>query len=109
MTINIDKLDPQELDALIAAAAERKKTLHKERMAEVRNRLVQIAKDEGYTIEELFGTVKAKSGPAKGRKVAPKYCHPKDPELTWTGRGKRPRWLQELLNSGKKLEELEIR
>lgn len=108
MTFNIDQLAASELDALIAAAEERKKSLHKERMADVRNRLIKLAQDEGYTIEELFAVGKAKAGPAKGRKVAPKYRHPTDPNLTWTGRGKQPRWMESVLSSGKSLKDLEI-
>ena len=108
MAINIDQLAPNELDALIAAAEERKKALHRERMSEVRNRLIQMAKDEGYSIDELFPTGKPKGSAAKGRKVAPKYAHPSDPSLTWTGRGKRPRWVEALLSGGKKIEDLEI-
>src|SRR5690242_7572075 len=37
----------------------------------------------------------------KGRKVEPKYRSHKDPTLTWTGRGVRPRWLREEMEDGK--------
>jgi DNA-binding protein H-NS len=36
----------------------------------------------------------------KGRKVEPKYRSQKDPTLTWTGRGVRPRWLREEMEDG---------
>ncbi|MCK5549998.1 MAG: H-NS histone family protein, partial [Hyphomicrobiaceae bacterium] len=32
-------------------------------------------------------------GRGKGKSVAPKYANPDDPSQTWTGRGRRPRWL----------------
>lgn len=109
MSFNIEQMAAGELDALIAAAEERKKALHRERLHEVRNRLIQMAKDEGYTIEELFGGVsKTKPAGTKGRKVAPKYRHPSDPSMTWTGRGKQPRWMEAVLKSGKTLQDLEI-
>jgi DNA-binding protein H-NS len=41
-------------------------------------------------------------------KVFPKYCNPNDPSQTWSGRGKTPRWVNELLVSGKNIEELRI-
>lgn len=54
----------------------------------VRQRIVDMAKEHGFEIHELFG---------KGRKgkgtVAPKYRDPKNPENTWTGRGRMPRWM----------------
>lgn len=39
------------------------------------------------------------------RNVA-KYCNPDNPHETWSGRGKRPKWLNDALASGKKLDDL---
>jgi DNA-binding protein H-NS len=54
----------------------------------LRQRLIDIAKKEGFDIHELFG---------RGRKgkgtVAPKYRDPKNSGNTWTGRGRMPRWM----------------
>jgi DNA-binding protein H-NS len=41
-------------------------------------------------------------------KVVPKYRNPKNRSETWAGRGKQPRWLVALLQSGKKLEDFRI-
>ncbi len=41
-------------------------------------------------------------------KVEPKYRHPQNAELTWSGRGKQPTWLKEALESGLTLEEMLI-
>lgn len=41
-------------------------------------------------------------------KVVPKYRNPKNPEETWAGRGKQPRWLTAQLRSGKKLDDFLI-
>jgi DNA-binding protein H-NS len=37
-------------------------------------------------------------------KVLPKYQNPKNPVEKWSGRGKRPHWVQAQLKAGKKLE-----
>jgi len=110
MSINLEKLSPQELDALISAAAEQKRRLHRERQAEVRARLIALAKEEGYTIEELFsdGRGKARS-PQAGRSVPAKYRNPDSPSETWSGRGKRPRWFSAALAAGKQEADLLIR
>ena len=52
----------------------------------LRQRLVDMAKEHGFDIHDLFG---------KGRKgtVAVKFRNPKNPENTWTGRGRMPRWM----------------
>jgi DNA-binding protein H-NS len=67
-----------------------------ERIA-VRQKLTDMAKEHGFEIHELFG--KGRKG--KGSSVAPKYRDPKNPENTWTGRGRMPRWLTAATKSGK--------
>jgi DNA-binding protein H-NS len=58
-----------------------------ERVA-LRQKLADMAKQHGLTLDEVFG---------KGRKgkgsVAPKYRDPKNPQNTWTGRGRMPLWM----------------
>lgn len=109
MAINLENLSPKELEDLIAAAAEQKRRIQRQRLADVRRQLIAIAREEGYTIEELFGDGSRKSaGAGAGRSVAPKYRNPADPSQTWTGRGKRPRWVQAALDAGKSLESLAI-
>jgi DNA-binding protein H-NS len=41
-------------------------------------------------------------------KVQPKYRNPDRPSETWSGRGKQPRWVSDLLQSGKNIEDLLI-
>jgi DNA-binding protein H-NS len=41
-------------------------------------------------------------------KVEPKFRNPTNPLETWSGRGKAPRWVVELLATGADLDELRI-
>ena len=41
-------------------------------------------------------------------KVEPKFRNPNDPSETWSGRGKPPRWVVELLAAGRNLDEIRI-
>ena len=41
-------------------------------------------------------------------KVEPKFRNPNNPSETWSGRGKSPQWVVELIASGRSLEELRI-
>lgn len=125
MSINLESLSAKELQALIAKANKRKKTLAKRKpVAAVRKKLVSMAKAEGYTVDELFGTgrmVKEKSGtgaarkgsgrksPAKGAKVPPKYRNPANPDQTWAGRGMQPKWLSAEIAKGRKLEDFAVK
>ena len=54
---------------------------------ELRNKVVALAEKAGVTVAELFGRGR------KRRSAGVKYRHPKDPSLTWSGRGRRPKWL----------------
>ena len=120
MSIDLSTLSPRELGNLITTAKKRQAQLSKRApLAQVRSKLTRLAKAEGYTIEELFGTASAarsgsgsaKSAPSAGRrlgKVAPKYRNPENPKETWTGRGKQPRWLAAYTARGRDLGEFLI-
>jgi DNA-binding protein H-NS len=41
-------------------------------------------------------------------RVFPKYRNPVEPSETWTGRGKKPRWLTAQLKSGKQIDDFRI-
>lgn len=60
------------------------------------------ARELGYSLSELTGTTKKKSP------VPAKYFNPENPSLTWTGRGRQPRWFKDALKSGKE-EDLLLR
>ncbi|WP_166209667.1 H-NS family nucleoid-associated regulatory protein [Cognatiluteimonas telluris] len=123
MPIDVNTLSVRELDQLINQAKKRKTTLAKRKpIALVRRKLTQLAKAEGYRIDELFGgkapastgeakpASKARKGKGKPTgKVAPKYRNPANPAETWAGRGQAPRWLAAELKSGKTLEDFLIR
>ena len=121
MPIDINKLSAKELGSLITLAKKRKTTLSKRKpLLVVRKRLSLLARNEGYTIEELFGngapavarSPKAGPKPVKARKtlgkVAPKYRNPDNASETWTGRGKQPRWLAAFTGQGRGLDEFAI-
>lgn len=65
------------------------------------------------TARKDAGSAKASASPAKAADgagtSAPKFQHPADPKLTWSGRGRRPRWVTEALEGGRSLDDLRIR
>lgn len=42
-------------------------------------------------------------------RVLPKFRNPDRPSETWVGRGKRPRWLSQLLSAGRQLDDFRVR
>jgi len=101
--LDLDSLSPQQLADLIAQANQRQQEMQREHAAEVRARLVGLAREEGFTIEELFGHI-----PTRKRTVKPKYRNPLMPNQTWTGRGKQPRWFSAALQAGAREADLRI-
>jgi DNA-binding protein H-NS len=68
--------------------------------AELRERIVAMVKEAGFELQDIFG---------KGRKgkgsVVVKYRDPQNPENTWTGRGRMPRWMVAATKGGKAKKE----
>ncbi len=116
MTIDIESLSLRELGALVAAAEQRKALITTRRPAAAVRRLLKgAAAEAGYTIEELFGdeAVEAaaparKHARRKTGKVAAKYRDPEYKRLTWTGRGRMPRWLAHKVSMGHKVTDFLI-
>lgn len=105
MTTDIENMSSKELADLIEAASGKLAQQKEAEKAAVKAELEALAQERGYTIAELFGSEKTKAPRAK---VAPVYRDPENPENTWTGRGRKPKWLAAALESGKSLEDFRI-
>ena len=102
--MDLSRLSVAELNALqgdiTRELARRRKSEADSLVNEFRKRAAEL----GLSVEDL---VTGKSGQKRG-KVAVKYRHPDDANLTWTGRGKKPRWVDAWLKSGNAIEQLAI-
>jgi DNA-binding protein H-NS len=111
MSINLNPLSIPELETLIESAHALIETKRAQALVTAKAEIEKIAADAGYSVEELLGLRAGKATKKTGAKkpVADKYRNPKDHTQTWTGRGKRPRWLQQMLDNGGKLENFLIK
>lgn len=119
--MDLRKLSPAELDALIDRARKRREDLASRKIPRVRARIEAILKAEDLTLADVF-SLKSPPGPVAARKVAkapavggdarrkvlPKYRNPADPAQTWAGRGAQPRWFREALAAGRTEAEMLI-
>jgi DNA-binding protein H-NS len=81
--------------------------LHEKIVAELTRKMtIEKAKLE-ERLRKVSGDVKRERRPYP--KVFAKYRNPENPNETWAGRGKRPRWVAAQLRSGKKLDHFLIR
>lgn len=102
MDIDLEKMSLRDLRDLRNKIEKAISTYEDRRKREALVAVESAAREFGFSLAEL---ATAKPGRSK---VAAKYVNPEDPDATWTGRGRKPRWVQEALDSGKTLEQLEI-
>ena len=75
------------------------------RTRELLEEMEKLAEREGLTLEEV---IRAGKKPRKRQPPKQKYRNPDKLSQTWSGRGKKPAWVEKALASGKSLEELKI-
>jgi DNA-binding protein H-NS len=102
---DLEALSLPELKKMQKDIAKAISTFEARQKAEARTKVEAVAREMGYSLTELVGTdSKPKRTPA-----APKYQHPEDPAVTWSGRGRKPQWFVDALASGTPAGDLEIR
>lgn len=73
--------------------------------SEAQAKLEAMAREMGFSLNDLV----APSGKGKRRPATPKYRHPETPDVTWSGRGRRPQWIVEALEAGLSEDDLLIK
>jgi DNA-binding protein H-NS len=74
----------------------------------------EAVREHGYTLAELAPMVSQGSGRGRRRTAgegpvnAARYRNPENPEQTWSGRGRRPRWIHDAEAAGRSLDDLRI-
>ena len=100
MAKDVDKMSYAELTEMELRIQRAKAGKQDAERKALRDKVAAMVKAEGFEVSDLFG---------KGRKgkgtVAVKYRDPKDPENTWTGRGRMPRWMAAATKGGKAKKE----
>ena len=108
MAKQLNAMSVQELEVLIQKAQEliEVKKAQADRLQGARAEIERIAREAGVSVAELVAQAGGKAAkPASNRPpVAAKYRNHADSSQTWTGRGKRPRWLADAIASGAALD-----
>lgn len=93
-----------QLNDLIQKAEEEKERKKASEIVALRSQMVAMAGKLGMKVEDIISYESQK----KKTSGKPKYRNPANPEQTWTGRGKKPGWLKQALDSGVKIEDFAI-
>jgi DNA-binding protein H-NS len=100
---DISNLDYSQLSQLRAAVAERMREMRDTGITQLRATIAEQAQLLGVSIDDLLPK---KRGRGRG---AAKYRDPEDPQNIWSGRGKPPRWMHDLLDQGHTKDEFAIK
>jgi DNA-binding protein H-NS len=113
--LDLDALSDDELQELqeqaTAKLAERVQNRVEELRALTRRAGFEISLVKiGDELQRRGGTRSSQSSrqDRRARAVSPKYRNPENSAQVWTGRGHRPKWLQEQLAAGRELSEFAI-
>jgi len=108
MDINLSQLSRTELEVLVKDIEVRMVELEKENKERAYAEMLAIAEKYEVSFQAIvdqFGKPTKKST-SKG---VPRFANPNDPSQTWTGRGRRPTWLTEAVQSGIPIEVFEVK
>lgn len=105
--INLAKLELSELKALQKDVEKAIKSYEKRKKQEALARAEAAAQEAGFSLSELMDNAPRRKG--KATINPPKYRHPENADLTWTGRGRQPEWIKEALAQKKSLNEFLIK
>ncbi|KIC37720.1 trans-acting regulatory protein hvrA [Ruegeria sp. ANG-R] len=105
MAIDLEKMSRKELLELRNRVEKALKSAEIHERKEALKAAEKAVAAYGFSLSELpLDGIK----PTKGVKASPKYHNPSDPSQTWTGRGRKPKWVHDALKAGADISDLEI-
>jgi len=105
--IDISTITTPRLKSLMQEIEGELKKREKEDRKKAYSRMQEVVAEYGLTLEDVLGDRKKHSKKIH-TPLSPKYINPDNPKQTWNERGPRPKWLKQLLESGRSLEELTL-
>ena len=102
--MKLSTMSLQELRALHEQVRRELKRQEKSEIAQARKQIVEISKRVGISLAEIIDSAIPAAAPLSTPRA--QYHHPTDQSLRWTGRGRRPRWINEWIDKGKTLDTL---
>ena len=97
----------EELETLERNVQVAKATVEKRKRAEAVEAAEKAVQAFGLSLGDILAPKETGTKKVKLPGV-PKYANPADKTQTWTGKGRKPAWVNEHLEAGKPLEDLEI-
>ena len=96
--IDLSGLNIDELADLAGKAQSEMATRERQRRKDLRSELERRVAADGYKMADIFPELGSANGSGTRRQKRPaKYRNPQNPEETWSGIGRSPKWVQAIL------------
>lgn len=108
--MDLSKLSDRELKRLSSSIKKETAKRTERSRKDVLKQMKSLAAKQGFTFDEIVsGTAKkAAKQPVRRRKAPIKYRDTSDPANAWSGRGRRPRWMEAAIKKGAKQEDFRV-
>ena len=103
--MNLSNMNLADLRDLEEKTRREIKKREAEDLLRAREEILSIAQKLGVPLKEILGA----QGKSKSGKAANQYRHPENAELNWSGRGRKPGWVKQWVDSGQPLDALRHR
>lgn len=100
--MDLSKLEFTTLIALRSDVTNEIKQREVEEKSKAKKQILELARSYGLSVEDVLSNTNTTRKPAEA-----KFRHPES-DLTWSGRGRKPAWIQAWIDSGETLEALTI-
>lgn len=108
MNLELENMSKDELLSLKKDVEKALKDYDERRMREAREAAERALSEYGLSLKDVTGSAGSIGANGKKTKNDPKYRNPEDTSKTWTGRGRKPHWVEAHLEKGGALEDLAI-
>ena len=97
-SIDLERLDIEQLPELLAKAQSELASREKQGRTDLRAELERRMAAEGYRMGDIFPELGTGAASGARRKRPAKYRNPQNPEQAWSGVGRAPKWVQAILD-----------
>ena len=97
-SIDLVSLDIDQLAELLANVQTEMVSRERENRKELRAELERRVAAEGYKMGDIFPELSSAASASTRRKRPAKYRDPQNPDQTWGGAGRTPKWVQAILD-----------
>ena len=96
--IDLSGLNIDQLSDLVGKAQSEMASRERQRRKDLRSELERRVVAEGYKIGDIFPELGSNTASGARRQKRPaKYRNPQNPDETWSGIGRTPKWVQTIL------------